>query len=480
MAAALKLLLHLWCINLAPPLLAHFLENSWNTPVDGNRRLADGRPLFGPHKTRRGVIAGIAVGVGLAPVLDMPLWLGATAGIASMVGDLLSSFIKRRLDLPSGSNVPGLDQVFEGALPFAFYAPYYAFGAVYSTFLLAFFSVGAYAGSYFLKNILRREPFAGYPRPLRSAVRLRELRKCQIRSHPWHHVLNLKEVLYHHLFMTSVFKVSGIYDLGRRNALDLQMRSMDWHFPDLPPAFDGYSILFMTDLHLDGMEELTDKLLGLVRELHVNLCLLGGDFRMEEYGCYGQSLLYLKRLIPEIHVDDGIFSVLGNHDCLEMIEPLEETGIRVLLNEARPIERDGQRLWIVGVDDPHYYACHDPRQAFNAVAGDEFTIFLAHSPEVYQEASRYGARLYLCGHTHAGQIQLPGIGLVSTHTRGPRFICEGHWNYQGMQGYTSSGVGVSGVPLRFLSRGEVVRMVLRRGPSRFGCHPSLNSSRGGS
>ena len=104
----------------------------------------------------------------------------------------------------------------------------------------------------------------------------------------------------------------------------------------------------------------------------------------------------------------------------------------------------------------------DLAQAFEGVPREAFVIFLAHSPEVYTEAAAKGADIYLCGHTHGGQIRLPGIGAVFTHSRAPRRISAGAWTHDGMLGYTSVGVGVSGIPVRFGTRGEVLRLTLRR------------------
>lgn len=459
---SVKILILLWSINLVPSLLAHFLEEKWGGPLDGGRLFRDGRPLFGTHKTSRGLVAGIVTAALVGLGLGFPLGIGLAAGILSMIGDLLTSFIKRRFKQPSGNNVPAFDQVFEGTLPFLVLAPYLHLNAPLIILNVLVFSLGAYVGSHLLKQVLRTRPYANYPRPVKSSVRLRELRRCQVQSNPWQHLLNLKSVFYYHLFMKTVFKLTGIEVIGKKNALDIQTRRLDLHFPDLPEAFDGYTILFLTDLHLDGLDGLTERLLALIRPLSADLCLLGGDYRMDEYGSFAESLRHMQRLIPAIRARDGIYGVLGNHDCLEMVEPMRPLGIRFLLNEAVSIRKTGgDRISIVGVDDPHFYCCDNLEEAFRRVNPNGFNILLAHSPEIYRQASAYRPRLYLCGHTHAGQIQLPGIGPISTHMRGPRFVCQGQWNYNGMKGYTSAGVGVSGAPVRLWSRGEVVLVTLR-------------------
>jgi len=462
MLLAVKLLVLLWSINFAPPLLAFLCDEKWNRPIDGGRRMWDGRPVFGDHKTMRGVLGGVLAG-GLAGFgLGFPLWLGFAAGLLSMSGDLVSSFIKRRVDLPCGKVVPGLDQVFEGALPLLVLGPYFSLGAWLTVLLLFIFGCGAFAGSLALNEVVLRKPIDNYPRPLRPGVRLREIRACQILSNPLHHFVNFEDSIYYHVFMKTVFKCLGVYEKGRKNALKLREEHVTLEFPDLPGAFDGYRILFLTDLHLDGLEGLTERLLEIVKPIRADLCIIGGDLRMETHGSFAPALAQLRRLLPEIRAKDGIYGILGNHDCLEIIEPLSEHGIQFLVNDSAVLTRDGERIHLAGVDDPHYFKCHDLDQAFEKVPPREFAILASHSNEIYRQAAAYGPRLYLCGHTHGGQIRLPVVGALFTHSKAPRRLLHGRWSYDGMEGYTSGGVGVSGVPVRFATEGEVSVITLKR------------------
>ncbi|MDY0041066.1 MAG: CDP-archaeol synthase [Desulforhabdus sp.] len=462
MLLCLKILFLLWLINFAPPLLAHLLGQKWDNPVDAGRLFKDGKPLFGPHKTKRGVLAGVATGLMVGWLFGFPAWVGFSAGLLSMSGDVLSSFIKRRLDLPAGSAVFGLDQVFEGSFPFIVLAPYGSLKPLNVIILTVLFIVVAYSGSRFFKEVLLSKPYEHYPRKLNSWVRFREFRACQITSHPLHHFVNFEDAFYYHFVMKWCFRALGLYRRGMRNALQIEVTHINFDFEELPPAFDGYRILFLTDLHLDGLEGLTEKLQTLVGNIQADLCVIGGDLRMETHGPFSRALSLMRRLIPAIHAKDGIFGILGNHDCLEIIEVLQKEKITFLVNDAMAVERQGERIWFVGVDDPHYYRCEDLEQAFRGVGEEDFAVFLAHSNEVYREARRYGPKLYLCGHSHAGQIQLPPFGPLFTHSRAPRRYSQGKWHYQGMLGYTSCGAGVSGVPLRFFSHGEVALITLNR------------------
>ncbi len=457
-----KILLLLWTVNLIPPLLAYFMGDRWNQPLDRGRIFRDGQPLLGSHKTLRGILGSSVGGACAAVFLGIPPWIGFVSAVLSMAGDLLSSFLKRRLSLGSGSTVPALDQGFEGAFPFLVLAPYFSLSGSEVFSLLLAFCAGAYAGSWFHVHVILMEPVDDYPRPLKAHVRMRELRACQMLNNPLRYLLNFEDAFYYHILMKTAFKAFGIYDKGRENALAIESREVLFRFPDLPSSFQHYTLLYMSDLHLDGLRGLDRRLLELVDGLEVDLCILGGDFRMETYGPFDNVLRSLEELAPRIRARDGIYGVLGNHDCLEMVKPMEKLGISFLINDSKAIERNGEKIWIVGIDDPHYFKCHDLDVAFEGVPHGAFTIFLAHSNEVYKEAARLGTRLYLCGHTHGGQIRVPLLGPVFTHSTAPRQLCYGKWRHELMTGFTSCGVGVSGVPVRFYTRGEVLLVTLTR------------------
>ncbi len=462
MPDSVGILILLWLINFAPPLTACLFEHRWKEPIDRGWTFRDGRPLFGTHKTTRGVVAGVLTGMAAGVVLGFSWWTGLLAGLLSMLGDLGSSFIKRRLDLPAGSLVPGLDQFLEGLLPFLVLGPYCQLSAGRVLLLVFLFGMGAYFGARLFYRFLMMKPFERYPRHIRPGVRLREIRSCHVQSFALRHLLNIENSLCYHVIMGPVFRLLGVYDKGKHNALRIRRHDVVLQFKDLPPAFDQYTILFVSDLHLDGLDGLTDNLRSLVREIPVDLCIIGGDLRMEKHGPFEETLQHLYNLIPDIRARDGIFGVLGNHDCPEIVEPLEKVGLKFLVNDAAAIERNSDRIWIVGVDDPHYFRCHDLDQAFEDVPPDAFSILVAHSNEIYREALEYHPRLYLCGHTHAGQIEIPFIGPVITHSKAPRRLCRGVWRHGEMLGYTTCGVGVSGVPVRFASSGEIAVITLQR------------------
>lgn len=457
-----KLLILLWFINFAPLFAAMVLGRKWERPIDFWYTFADGQPLFGNHKTLRGLIAGICAGLFAGILLGLPSWVGLGAGALSMMGDLFSSFLKRRLSFSSGDVVPGLDQLPEGLFPFLLLVPYFSLSPRFVIAFVVIFALGAYFGSVFLNQVLLRKPYSSYPRKVCPTTRFRELISCQITSRPLRYMLNFEDAFYYHIFMKSVFRVFGVYERGQQNALNIQSKKISFDFSDLPPAFDGYRILFLTDLHLDGLQGLTERVIEIVQHTPADLCVLGGDYRMDTYGPFSEALSLLNKLLPEIQARDGIVALLGNHDCIEIVGRLREAPVTFLVNESAVLRRDDQELWLVGVDDPHYFACHNLEQAFQRVPRTAFSIFLSHTNEVYKEAREYSPKLYLCGHCHGGQVCLSSFGPIFTHSKAPRYMCAGRWDYRGMQGYTSKGVGVSGVPVRFNTRGEVTLITLRR------------------
>ncbi len=452
----------LW-VNFLPPLAYLIFRERFSHPVDLNLLWFDRRPIFGPHKTIRGLLACVLGGAAFAPLLGVTWLQAGLAALLASLGDLLSSFIKRRLDRESGQSVILLDHIFEGLFPALALILFLDLGWAHLLASLALFLPVAWGGSVIWRYLTYRPPLKNYPRLVRSTTRFREWRACHEPLARWQTLFNLSSFLSHQVFMTNVFRVFGLYEQGRRNAMDITINKMVFSHAELPESFEGFRILFMSDLHLDGLPNLTEVLIDKCKDIEADLCLIGGDIRMLTYGPVAPCLRKLRRLVPHIGTTHGILGVIGNHDCIEMSPDFEEAGIIMLINDSWNIERNGESISLVGVDDPHYYRTDNVEQAFKFVPEDQFTIFLAHSPEAYRKAAAYNSRLYLCGHTHGGQIRLPDSGPILTNSRAPRYTADGRWRYREMTGYTSRGAGASGIPLRFNCPGEITLITLSRG-----------------
>ncbi len=267
-------------------------------------------------------------------------------------------------------------------------------------------------------------------------------------------------------WIVPALKLSGFYERGQRNAAALRTTRLTICDPRLPRSFDGFRLLFMSDLHIDGNDAVVPPLCAALDAIDADVCLLGGDYRFQMRGEFRRMMDHFHEFVPHIRCKEGVVGILGNHDSWEMIKPFERLGIVMLINEAVNIERGGERIWILGVDDPHYYRCDDYHKANRRVPERAFRILLAHSTNALRKFTNEPINLYLCGHTHAGQISVPFVGPVITHSPLKGAFIYGRWQYRHIPGYTSSGVGTSGVNVRYNTWPEVVVITLQRGASK--------------
>jgi predicted MPP superfamily phosphohydrolase len=258
-------------------------------------------------------------------------------------------------------------------------------------------------------------------------------------------------------------RLCGLYPRGRRNALNLALRENVVRLRGLPRALDGLRLLHLSDLHLDGEAGFGARVAAAVARARFDLCALTGDFRFMTTGPYERVGAELAALAPALACRHGAYGILGNHDFIEFVPMLEAHGVRMLLNEAVAAAEAPDPLWLVGLDDAHFYGAHDFDRALRAVPDGGARILLVHSPELIPEARQRGFGLYLCGHTHAGQMCLPGgwPPIVNAHCH--RRYTAGAWRYDGMPGYTSRGTGSSGIFARFHCPPEITVHVLRCG-----------------
>ncbi len=260
----------------------------------------------------------------------------------------------------------------------------------------------------------------------------------------------------------SIFlKIGPFYRIGNANAKNVTVSRIDIPSAHCPEAFDGYKILHLSDLHLDCVKGLEDIICDRLENLAYDLCVITGDYREKTHGGYKQILEPMQKVLESIHTRDGILAVLGNHDTYQMVPEFEKMGLRVLTNETVHIRRGESSLSVTGLDDPsNYYT--DAALCAMEEENDGCKIVLAHSPELYDMASSNGYKLYLCGHTHGGQICLPGGFPLVTHLKTGKKYFRGFWQYNGMSGYTNQGCGASGIPVRFNTKSEIAVITLSR------------------
>lgn len=250
-------------------------------------------------------------------------------------------------------------------------------------------------------------------------------------------------------------------DRGRCNAVDYRLERVEHRLPGLAPEFDGFTMLQLSDIHADRLADAAGALEALLATIPCDLAVMTGDYRFDTHGDYAPCLRRMADIVAALRPACGILGILGNHDFVETVPLLEQLGVRLLLNESWSLERGGSRLFIAGVDDPHYFAGDDLTRALTGKQDADTVVLLSHSPELYREAQGAGVHLYLCGHTHGGQICLPGGFAPMVNAACPRRLTRGSWWYRGMRGHTSRGTGASGLPVRFFCPPEITLHTLR-------------------
>lgn len=253
----------------------------------------------------------------------------------------------------------------------------------------------------------------------------------------------------------------------------LQVRELDISFPNLPPAFDGYRLLHISDLHLAKLGLLEKRTMEIVSRREVDGCVVTGDVTTKARASH-----IFREICSVIPHQDPIVMVLGNAehkpwlDSDTLTEALRFDGLQILTNSSTTIARGDESITVVGVDDA--YSRHsDLDAAFSGVDPRSFILFLTHSPCVAPEAVQHGADLILSGHTHGGQVRVPGIGMLWTHMRRNKSLNDGLYGPEDLGRITGTdagdsvlfvnrGIGTSRIHIRLLCPPEIVYITLHR------------------
>ncbi|WP_108683743.1 metallophosphoesterase [Methyloceanibacter sp. wino2] len=254
--------------------------------------------------------------------------------------------------------------------------------------------------------------------------------------------------------------VSGLYWRGRRNATKVVVRHNVISSPHVPKAFDGFTMLQISDLHVEYSAKAMAEVVRLAGDLTYDITLLTGDYRAKTWGPYDAALDGTRRVCGALR--GPVYGVLGNHDTVRMLPGLEEMGIRMLMNEAETLTRGEDRIHLVGVDDAHFYRADNIEKAAGGIPHEDFSVLVTHTPEIYRQAAHADFDVLLSGHTHGGQVCLPGGVPLTLSAVLPRALGSGAWRHHGMIGYTAAGAGSSVVPVRFNCPPEITLHRLRR------------------
>ena len=249
-----------------------------------------------------------------------------------------------------------------------------------------------------------------------------------------------------------------------REAFRVRLRREEVALPRLPAAFDGFRILFISDVHRRTVRPLLELLAG--EGEGADLVLIGGDLTER-----GVPTARVRENVRQLAGIAPVYMVFGNHDYDEdagaLAALLREERVTLLRNESRVIRRGGQAIRLAGVDDPS--SGRDDVRAALRGGRTSCTILLAHDPLIVERMTAGELRrtdLILTGHTHGGQIVLPLVGpLARGHLRYLRGWRTPRRTKAGDAGsprlFVSCGYGTSHLPLRLMAPAEAHLFTLR-------------------
>jgi len=238
----------------------------------------------------------------------------------------------------------------------------------------------------------------------------------------------------------------------------------------LAEEFHGFRIAQISDLHFGPYMDRpgVERVVRMILSLQPDLVVLTGDFVSHPFGKASgpegaRQAEPCADVLAEIK-NRPMIAVLGNHDHwndAQIVEgALQDRGITVLRNRAVPLERGARRLWIGGIDDA-FVGAADLALTLAKVPPSEPTILLAHEPDFADYAARFPVDLQLSGHSHGGQVRIPGLGAPVLPLMAQKYPV-GLNRVGALQVYTNRGIGVINPPVRLNCPPEVTLVTLFR------------------
>lgn len=235
----------------------------------------------------------------------------------------------------------------------------------------------------------------------------------------------------------------------------IELRQVDLRLPRLPEAFRGIKVVHFSDLHLGFYMDVNSltNVIEIINSSRPDLICFTGDFVDKSVG----GLSDISPLLSRLEAPLGKFAALGNHDYFHAYEDVNSTlqsgGFQVLINKNAVIERNGERVFIVGVDDA-LFGSPDLEKAMDGIGLEEFVLLLAHEPDFAEVVKNHSIDLQLSGHSHGGQIRIPFVGHIVTPPLARKYIA-GLYKLGNLALYVNRGIGTTIFPFRFYCRPEI-------------------------
>ncbi|MBE7556315.1 MAG: metallophosphoesterase [Anaerolineales bacterium] len=241
----------------------------------------------------------------------------------------------------------------------------------------------------------------------------------------------------------------------------LSVEQLEIPLKKLRPALEGFKIVHMSDIHLHPYTQLefVQKAVAKANTLQPDLVVLTGDYVLES----ADSIFELAPALAGLNPKYGIFTSLGNHDLWTNAEVvlagLRQAGLPVLVNDGVALGVGSDLLYLAGLDDG-WSGQLDLTAALAKLPQDAPVILLAHEPDLADNFALDGRiSLQLSGHSHGGQVRLPGIGAPILPYLGRKYD-QGLYRVREMWVYTTRGIGLGPVPTRFNCPPEITEITL--------------------
>ena len=232
-------------------------------------------------------------------------------------------------------------------------------------------------------------------------------------------------------------------------------------------------ILHISDLHVERLTRREEKLLATLKDARADIILITGDYLNLSYVRDSQAQAEVSYLLAQMSAPYGVYAILGSPpvDERDVIRPLfDDLPVQLLVNESLVVELDGgRRLALLGLDCSHHLATD--AMALDRVVSTSPNgmpnVLLYHAPDLMPQAAGHSIDLYLCGHTHGGQVRLPVIGAILTSSQLGKTYEMGLYREGSTHMYVSRGVGLEGLSaprVRFLAPPEITLIIIQ-GPS---------------
>jgi predicted MPP superfamily phosphohydrolase len=264
---------------------------------------------------------------------------------------------------------------------------------------------------------------------------------------------------------------AGVLGNGLYEPHEIVVNQVGVRLKRLPREFDGLRIAQLSDIHFDSFltSSHLEKVIELTNAQKPDLVMITGDFvtaalHNRERKAKAARAWPCADILRRIESPLGCFAVLGNNDYgadANVVADALSTGsrVQVLRNRAIALERGGSRLWLAGVDCATANRAN-PDVALRGVPRQECAIAAVHEPDFADVMRKFPVDFQMSGHSHGGQIRFPGVGALYLPP-GARKYPMGHYQIGELQLYTNRGIGVIGMPIRFLCPPEISVFTLR-------------------